>query len=342
LSRPRRIAIIASSLTVASILAALFFWHARRHPGTDDAYIDADVVLVAPQIEGPIVNIAVEAHQSVAAGDLLFEIDPRPFRIAVAKARAEVDQTGQDVSALADAVVSAEAQLQEAQAQLRLARAQYQRIQPLVKVGAVPYQDKDKADAGLSKAESSVVDAKARLAQAMHNLGETGENNPELRSTVAELENAELELSYAQVASPVNGLVTDPTPVLGSYASPGEAVVTLVNTDTWRVVAYFRETQLRDIHPGQPARIQLPAYPGVRFDGIVQGVGWGVEQQDGETGADGLPNVSPTVDWVRMAQRFPVRITLLDRDPAHPLRKGMRATVRIDAAANRADSGDAP
>ena len=77
----------------------------------------------------------------------------------------------------------------------------------------------------------------------------------------------------------------------------------------------------------------MPAYPGTVFEGQVQGIGWGVEQQDGDgaRGADGVPSVSPTVDWVRMAQRFPVRITLVDADPAHPLRKGMRATVRIDA-----------
>ena len=82
--------------------------------------------------------------------------------------------------------------------------------------------------------------------------------------------------------------------------------------------------------------------PRVRFDGIVQGVGWGVEQQDseGERGPDGVPSVSPTVDWVRMAQRFPVRINLVDPDPAHPLRKGMRATVRIDATAEPGSNGD--
>ena len=137
----------------------------------------------------------------MAAGELLFEIDPRPFRIAVDKARAEVDKTGQDVSALADAVVSAEAQLQEARAQLRLARVQYDRIQPLAEVGAIPFQGKDRADAGLAQARSAVTDAEARLAQALHNLGETGENNPELRSALAALENAELELSYTQVVS---------------------------------------------------------------------------------------------------------------------------------------------
>jgi len=136
------------------------------------------------------------------------------------------------------------------------------------------------------------------------------------------------------VVAPVNGYVTDLTLSPGSYASVGSPMLSLVNTDSWRVVAYMKETQLRFIRPGQPARLYLPADPDIRFDGVVQGIGWGVEQQDseGELGEDGVPNVSPTVDWVRMAQRFPVRITLIDPDPAHPLRKGMRATVRIDAA----------
>jgi multidrug resistance efflux pump len=119
-------------------------------------------------------------------------------------------------------------------------------------------------------------------------------------------------------------------------------MLSLVNTDSWRVVAYMKETQLRDIWPGQPTRIFLPAYPGVRFDARVQGIGWGVEQQDseGELGPDGVPSVDPTVDWVRMAQRFPVRISLVDPDPKHPLRKGMRAAVRIDASADVASGDD--
>ncbi len=91
-------------------------------------------------------------------------------------------------------------------------------------------------------------------------------------------------------------------------------------------------TQLARIRPGQPAEVYLPAYSGVRFEGSVQGIGWGVEQQegDGARGPSGVPSVTPTVDWVRMAQRFPVRITIADNDPTHQLRKGMRATVRID------------
>jgi len=342
-NRTLRIGIVALSIAVAAILAALYYRHSERYPSTDDAYVDADVVAMVAQVAGPIVNLAVEDNQAVRAGDLLFEIDPRPFRIAVDKAKAELDKTGQNVSALADQVASAEAQLREAKASLRLAETQWKRIEPLSKLGAVPFQDRDKAQAGLDDARAGLADAQAQLTKAEHELGDSGEDNADVRTALAQLESAELQLSYTRVVAPVNGYVTDLTLSLGSYASVGSPMLSLVDTDSWRVIAYLKETQLRDIRPEQPARVYLPAYADVRFDGRVQGIGWGVEQQDsdGERGPDGVPSVSPTVDWVRMAQRFPVRITLVDTDPAHPLRKGMRAAVRIDATTEPASGDDA-
>jgi multidrug resistance efflux pump len=343
-NRAQRIGIVAVSIVVAGILAAFYYRHAELYPSTDDAYVDADVVGIVAQVAGPIVDLPIADNQAVRAGDLLFEIDPRPFGIEVAQARAQLDETGNDVSALADAVTSAEAGVRYRQAQLQLAQTQWKRVEPLAKIGALPFQDHDKAVAGLDEARAGLVDAKAKLAQALDNLGALDDNNPQLRAAVAQLEYAQLQLSYATVVAPVNGYVTDLTLSPGSYATVGSPMLSLVNTDSWRVVAYMKETQLRDIRPGQPTRVYLPAYPRVRFDGIVQGIGWGVEQQDseGELGPDGVPTVSPTVDWVRMAQRFPVRITLVDPDRAHPLRKGMRATVRIDATADVAsDDGGA-
>jgi multidrug resistance efflux pump len=330
--RSWRLGILALSTGVAAVLGILVHRHYERYPTTDDAYVDADVVGIVAQVAGPLVNLPVEDNQAVRAGELLFEIDPRPYRIEVEKARAEVDETGDDVSALADAVSSAEAGVRYRQAQLRLAEAQWKRVEPLAKIGALPFQDRDKAVAGLDGARAGLADAEAKLQQALDNLGAADENNPQIRAAVAQLEYAELQRSYATVVAPVNGYVTDLTLSLGSYANIGDPMLSLVNTDSWRVVAYYKETQLERIRPGQRARVYLPAYPGVRFEGRVQGIGWGVEQQqgDGARGPDGVPTVSPTVDWVRMAQRFPVRITLVDGDPGHPLRKGMRASVRID------------
>jgi len=337
--RKTRIVIIAASFVIAAALLVPVLRHYEELPTTDDAYVDADIVGIVAQVAGPIVALPVEDNQAVRAGDLLFEIDPRPYRIQVEAARAELDRTGLDVTGLADAVSSAEAGVRYAEAALRLAQTQWKRVEPLAKIGAVPFQDRDKAQASLDGARAGLDNAHAELAQARANLGEADANNPEIRTAVAQLENAELDLSYTKVAAPVNGFVTDLSLSRGSYASVGSPMLALVNSDSWRVVAYYKEGQLEHIQPGQPAVAYLPAYPGVRFEGSVQGIGWGVEQQggDGARGPSGVPTVTPTVDWVRMAQRFPVRITLAGGDPAHPLRKGMRATVRIDTTA---DAGD--
>jgi len=334
MSRGLRIAIVAASLVLAAILATLALRHYERRPTTDDAYVDADVVGIVAQVAGPIVNLAVTDNQAVAAGDLLFEIDPRPFRIRVDQARAELDRTGLNVTGLTDAVSSAEAGVRYAEAQLRLAETQWRRVEPLSEIGAIPFQDRDKALAAVDSARAGLDNARAELARARADLGEADKNNPEIRAAVAALEEAELQLSYTRLVAPVNGFVTDLALSPGSYASVGAPMLSLVNTDSWRVVAYYKETQLARIQSGQPASVYLPAYPGLRFEGSVQGIGWGVEQQegDGARGPSGVPSVTPTVDWVRMAQRFPVRITIADVDPEHPLRKGMRVTVRIETS----------
>jgi multidrug resistance efflux pump len=332
MDRKKRIAVVVAVLVFGGILAIPLLRHNEEFPKTDDAYVNADIVGIVAQVAGPIVELPIVDNQPVDAGDLLFRIDPRPFEILVAQARAELDKTGQNVTALAEEVTSAEAYVRYNEASLRLAETQWKRVEPLAKIGALPFQDRDKAQAALDGAHAGLDNAHAALAKAKDNLGEAGANNSEIRASVAQLEDAELRLEYATVKAPVNGFVTDLTVSPGTYASVGGPLLSLVNDDSWRVVAYYKETQLARIRPGQTAAVYLLGYPGVRLEGYVQGVGWGVEQQsgDGARGPSGVPSVTPTVDWVRMAQRFPVRITVANKDPEHPLRKGMRATVRID------------
>ena len=187
MKRGQRNAIIAASLVFAAVLAALLLRQSERYPATDDAYVDADVVGIVAQVAGPIVKLPVADNQAVRAGELLFEIDPRPFRIEVEQARAELDRTGLDVTALADAVTSAEAGVRYAEAQLRLAETQWRRVEPLSKIGAVPFQDRDKAQAALDGARAGLENAEAELAQARANLGEADANNPDIRAAVAQL-----------------------------------------------------------------------------------------------------------------------------------------------------------
>ena len=183
----KRAAIIISSVAAAVLLAIPVLRHYTHYPTTDDAYVDADVVGIVAQVAGPIVDLPIQDNQPVRAGDRLFRIDPRPFRIKVDQARAQLDQTGQNVTALTDAVSSAEANVRYAEARLRLAETQWQRVEPLAKIGALPFQDRDKAQAAMDGARAGLDNANAELAQARANLGDVGANNPEMRSAVAEL-----------------------------------------------------------------------------------------------------------------------------------------------------------
>jgi multidrug efflux system membrane fusion protein len=125
------------------------------------------------------------------------------------------------------------------------------------------------------------------------------------------------------------GMVTNLNLPPGNYIKVGEPLFTMVTDDSWRAIAYFKETVLHRIRTGQKAKIELVAYPGHVFHGVVQGVGWGITQQDVVV-SDSLPTVDPTVNWVRLAQRFPVRVDIIDPDPAFPLRMGQTTVVSID------------
>ena len=323
--------IVIAAVVVAAAIAVLAILRERSvHPRTTDAYVDANVVSIVPQVSGRIVELAVTDNQRVEAGDLLFQVDPRPFQIAVDAARAQLDQTSQNVSAQVDAVTSAEASLERAHAGLRLAQVQFKRVEPLAKQGALPAQDRDKAQAQLDEARSTVRRAEAQLSQARDQLGQTGEQNATARAAMAKLHDAELQLDYARVVSPVDGHVTQLRLSPGSFAQSGQPTLSLIDDDSWRVVAFMREDQLERVKPGQRVHVHLPAYPELDVIGVVQGIGRGIQRQEGASGADGLPSVSPTVAWVMLAQRFPVRITIPALEETHPLRRGMTATVRID------------
>jgi multidrug resistance efflux pump len=135
------------------------------------------------------------------------------------------------------------------------------------------------------------------------------------------------------VRAPFDAYVTNLNISVGQYANEGKEVLSLVDNRTWYVLANFRETFLPFIKPGMRAEVYLLGYPNRRFHGVVEGVGWALYQENGATVA-GLPNVSPTLNWVRLAQRFPVRITLHGRQPEFPFRMGATAVVTIEGGGN--------
>jgi len=303
-------------LILGAIASSLSYWHERfEHPMTDDAYIQADVIRVAAQVNGPLKKIEVADNQKVRQGQELLQIEPEPFQIAVDKARADHLQALQSLESLRD-------QVENARPTLALAEADAQRAEKLFQTKVISIQE-------LQDATTKRDQAKASFLRAQHTLQLQGSDNAGVLAAKAALNNAQLNLSYTRVMAEKAGMVTNLDLPPGNYIKVGEPLFTMVTDDSWRAIAYFKETVLHKIRTGQKAKIELVAYPGHVFHAVVQGVGWGVTQQDVVL-SDSLPTVAPTVNWVRLPQRFPVRVDIIDPDPAFPLRMGQTAVVFID------------
>jgi membrane fusion protein, multidrug efflux system len=177
-------------------------------------------------------------------------------------------------------------------------------------------------------AEAAVVSASSELLKAQDALGMLGDVNQRLRAAQEEIDDAQLNFDYCSVRAPFDGYVTNLNISVGQYANAGQPVLTLVDDRNWHVLAYFREDLLDRIRPGMRADVSLLSYPGRRFQGEVEGIGWGLFQENGAT-ISGLPNVEETLNWVRLNQRFPVRIVLKRSDTDHPFRMGQTAVVTI-------------
>src|SRR5262249_27325736 len=167
-------------------------------------------------------------------------------------------------------------------------------------------------------------------------LAQFGDVNARIAAAQAAVHGAELDLQYCYVRAPFDALVTNLNIAQGEYARAGQQVFALVDRRAWYVLANFQETYLDSIRPGMPVDVYLMSYPSRRFRGTVQGIGWAILSQDARTEGV-LPDVQPSLNWVRLAQRIPVRIELEPPDPERPYRMGMTAvvTVRSDGAAPR-------
>ena len=291
--------VVVVALVAAAVWAGLRTWEEQhRYPHSRDAYVRANVVGIAAQIDGPITELFVKDNQPVRKGEILFRIERGPYEAVVARAAGKVGR---------------------AEAEVFNTRQILQRSERLAKDQFV---SREKLDSDL---------AAVRAAEA------------ELELARAELWAAELNLSYTEVPAPADGSVTNFLVRVGTYVKRGQELFALVEDRTWWVTANFMETYLRDIRPGQRAWITVDMYPGRVFEGVVEGVSAGIYQVDGETTGYGLARVSQTLDWVRLAQRFPVRVTFLEQPDGVPLRSGANAEVTIDAdlardaAAMRAD-----
>jgi multidrug efflux system membrane fusion protein len=297
-------------------------------PRTDDAAVRANVIGIAPHVGGPIVELKVVDNQAVREGELLFVIDPRPYEADLERVRAELALAIREVEAQGDAIAAAEAEVTRRQAEAAYAAAYLRRVEPLLEREFVTRDRVEDARSKQRAAAAAQRQATHELGRARNLLAQFGDLNARRQAAEAAVRGAELNVEYCHVRAPFDGYVTNLNISVGEYARQGQQVFALVDTRTWYVMANFRETFLGSIQPGMEAEIYLMSYPNRRFHGVVQGVGWAIYQPDGAT-VGVLPEVRPTLNWVRLAQRFPVRIVLQDPDPNYPFRMGATAVVTI-------------
>lgn len=296
-------------------------------PYTSQAYVQAFVVDIAPEVSGSVVEVSVKDNAEVKAGQPLFRIDPVRFRIAVEAAEAKLAQAGQTIGASTSGIASAEAKASAAQSSLENVRKQYARTEELVEKGVYSKAKGDQMQAAYETAQADVQRARADVESARKQLGSRGADNPQIRAATAELERARLDLEKTTILAPADGLITNLKLSVGQYAQAGAPVMTFVDTRTGWLVADLREKSLGGLQRGDKAEVVLDGLPGKVYSARVESIAWGVSASGHD--AAGLPTVSEQKDWLRGAQRFPVLISGDAKMPLGSVRVGSLARVVV-------------
>lgn len=356
---PRQYLTTGTIVLIAVLAVALKYWDYLLNPWTRDGQVRAEVVQIATRVSGPVVELNVVDNQYVSAGDVLFVIDPRTFEASLDQARARYDLTVDSYTAKQKQVQAAEAQIGVAQASVDQAQSaiaasdaavenassEYQRQQELIKDRATSQKSVEGAKASyevavqkrlgaigsLAQAQASLAQAEANLAQMRATLGAAGDANASIREARAALQQAQLNLEFTKVLAPVDGYVTNLNLRLGSQVVASQPTLALVDAHSFWVQAFFKETSIEGISSGDRALVTLMAYPDKPVEGRVDSLGWGIASQNGTTGFELLPNVSPTFEWIRLAQRVPVRVHLGALPEGVALRAGMTGSVLVMA-----------
>ena len=318
-------------LSVPLLLVALggYFWlTSGRYVTTDNAYVQQDMVSVSPDVSGRIVAVNVRENQRVKAGDVLFRIDPEPFRIALAQADAALSAARVEVNTLATDTGGANADIQSANADILLAQATYNRQAALMKQGFTTRASFDAAAQQVSAAKARLATAQASAAKARTQIGSGGGASglpAAIQAAMAQRAKAALDLARTTVYAPEDGVISQTGRLhIGTIMPSGVPVLSLVANHAAWVEANFKETDLNHMAVGQCAEVKLDAYPGLKVKGHVASIGAGTGSEFSV-----LPAQNASGNWVKVTQRVPVRIAI-DGKPARPLIAGLSTDISID------------
>ncbi|HEY9512419.1 MAG TPA: efflux RND transporter periplasmic adaptor subunit [Rhodanobacter sp.] len=328
-SRSFLLRVLGSVILLAGIgWAAWYFFDGRWYAGTDDAYINGNVVQITPQIAGTVVSIGADDGDLVHAGAVLVQLDPSDVDVALAEAKANLANTVRKVRGLYSSVSGARADVAARQTAVDKARADYNRRVALAKSGAISTEELAHASDALTTAASGLIAAQQQYQTSKVLVDDTVvASHPDVQAAAAKLRAALLNRARATLVAPVAGYVAKRSVQVGQRVLPGTALMAVVPLQGVWVDANFKETQLTHMRIGQPVTIESDVYGGaVKYQGKVGSLGVG-------TGSafSLLPAQNATGNWIKIVQRIPVRIVF--DDPAqlqqHPLRLGMSVTVDV-------------
>lgn len=314
------------AIAILAVAGTWYFHHKELYPSTDDAYVQAHIINIAPRVNGKVDQVYVSENQKVSQGQLLFTIDKTPYQIAVDEAEAKLEQIRYQVQAAQMGVDSTYAKLNQSKAELTNTRLSSKRILSLAKSGYVSKSDADNAVKNLKVAEQAVSAARSQLKQALNQRGATGNNNAQLKEAESALAKAKLDLSYTTITAPSSGYIENFDLRPGAVLSAYQQAFALVDDKTFWIQANFKETQLERIKGDQQATITLDMYPKHVFHGKVSSL-----SASTSTSFSLLPPENASANWVKVTQRFPVRILVTDKfNRTYPLRMGASATVVVN------------
>lgn len=334
--RSRRL-LLMTSIPLVLVAGGGYFWlTGGRFVDTDNAYVQQAKVSLSADVGGRIMSVAVHENETVKAGTTLFTIDATPYQIALDQANAALASARVNVEQLKVGYGTAQAQLKSAQSTLEIRQAAFDRKNALVKTGNASDSTLDDVRLELQQAQTAVTNAEQLVANATAALGGdpaiATDEHPAVRAAMAQVENAQRNLSKTTVVAPADGIVAQVSSLnVGQFVNTGTTIASLVETsDTW-IEANFKETQLAEMQPGQPVEISIDAYPG-KLEGKVASIG-------AATGSEFslIPAQNATGNWVKVGQRIPVRIEFDAGDDLARLRTGMSATVAVDTGRTTLD-----
>ena len=337
--RPGRRALVRFLLLVvvpgAAVAAGGHYWFkATRYVSTENAYVKAPHVAVSADVSGRAVRVAISENDRVRRGQLLFELDPEPHRIEIARADAELAEIRIRLAALRAEYRTAQAELRDAEQDIPYYERIFARQQRLSERGASSRVRHDEAERNLMQARLAARTLGRKIAESLARLGGSydmpAEEHPLYRQAMARRERAVLDLRRTRVSAPVTGIIGKMTLQPGEFVSRGKPVIPVIETGNVWIEANLKETQLAHVSSDQPVRVVIDAYPDHEWSARVASI-------SPSTGAElsVLPPQNASGNWVKVVQRVPVRLELDRRNPGLALRAGMTASISIDTGRER-------